>query len=70
MEGETIGLEKGRMEGETIGLEKGEAKGRIAERTELQINVVINSHRAGLPIETISSITSLTPEQITEILNR
>ena len=52
------GLEKG----EAIGLEKG----RIAEKE----NAVINSHKAGLPVEAISSITELTVEQILEILKR
>ena len=66
IKGEAKGRAKGRAEGEAIGLEKGETKGR----TEVQENVVINSHRAGLPIETISTITGLTPEQITEILKR
>jgi len=61
-EGEAIGLEKG----EAIGLEKGEAIGRIAEKE----NVVVNSHREGFSIETISTITGLTSEQIIEILKR
>jgi predicted transposase/invertase (TIGR01784 family) len=65
-EGEAIGLEKGRAEGETIGIEKG----RVEGRTELQENVVINSHKVGLPVETISSITGLTAEQLIEILKR
>jgi predicted transposase YdaD len=67
--GEAIGLEKGRVEGlekgEAIGLEKGEAKWR-AERE----NMVLISRRSGLSIETISAITGLVPEQITEILKR
>jgi len=56
--------------GEAIGLEKGEAIGRTAERTEVQKKVVINSHKAGLPVETISFITGLTSEQTIEILIR
>ena len=60
--GEAIGIEKG----EAIGLEKGEAIGRIAEKE----NMVINSHQAGLPTETISTIARLTVEQIIEILKR
>jgi len=66
IEGEAIGLEKG----EAIGLEKGEAIGRAAERTELQENGVLNGHRAGCSIDTIATITGLTPEQVTEILKR
>ena len=65
VEGEAIGLEKGRVEGEAIGLEKGRA-----ERAQMQENIVINSHKTGLPIEAISSITTLTSEQIIEILKR
>ena len=63
------GREEGRAEGEAIGLEKGKAMGD-AERIKLQEDVVINSHKAGLPIEIISSITGLTSEQIIEILKR
>ena len=62
--------EKGLEKGEAIGLEKGEAIGRAAERTELQENMVVNSHRAGLKLETIATITGLTDEQIDEILKR
>ena len=47
-------------------LARGEAIGRTAEKE----NVVINSHKAGLPVETISSIIGLTTEQIIEILKR
>ena len=55
-------MARGRAEGEAIGLEKGEAIGLE--------KVVVNSHHAGYQIETISSVTGLTPEQILEILNR
>jgi len=47
-----------------------EARGRAAERAEVQEKVVINSHQAGLPVETISTVTGLTTGQITEILQR
>jgi hypothetical protein len=77
VEGEAIGLEKGRVEGEVIGLEKGRVEGEAiglekgrAERAQMQENIVINSHKTGLPIEAISSITTLTSEQIIEILKR
>jgi hypothetical protein len=49
---------EGEIQGEAIGLEKGLEK------------AVVNSHLAGYPIETISVITGLTPEQISEILKR
>jgi len=51
-------VEGARMEGEA----KGEAKANK--------NVVINSHKAGFSVETISKITGLTAEQIIEILER
>jgi predicted transposase/invertase (TIGR01784 family) len=64
-EGEAIGMEKGkaegRAEGEAIGMEKGEA--------EAMIKVVLKSHRAGFPIETIADITGFTENEITEIIN-
>jgi len=67
MEGARIeGRIEGRAEGEAIGLEKGEAIGRTAEKE----NVVINSLKAGLPVETISSITGLAADRIIEILKR
>ena len=53
-EGRKEGRQEGRQEGETIGLEK----------------AAINSYRAGLSVEAISTITGFTPEQITEILKR
>ena len=60
-EGKAIGLE----EGKAIGLEEGEAK-----RVEQQENMVVNCRKEGLPVDTISKISGLTPEQITEILKR
>ena len=66
VEGRTEGRAEGRIEGEVIGLEKGEAIGRTAEKE----NVVINSRKAGLSVEAISTITELTIEQIIEILKR
>jgi len=55
-EGETKGMKKGLKEGETIGLAKKE------------IEIVINSHKAGLSVETIAAITGLTHKRINEIL--
>ena len=54
------------IEGEAKGLAKGEAIGRTAEKE----NMVINSHKAGLPVEIIATIAELTVEQIIEILKR
>jgi predicted transposase/invertase (TIGR01784 family) len=80
------GHNKGKAEGLAKGLAKGKAererlKARLdtmqaekdavqAEKDAVQENVVLNAHRNGLPVETISAITGLTPEQIIEILKR
>ena len=50
---------------EAIGLEKGRK-----ELEEEREKMVINSHRAGVPVETIETITGLTVGQINEILKR
>jgi predicted transposase/invertase (TIGR01784 family) len=54
LEGEAIGLEKGKIEGEAIGLEK----------------VIINGFLAGQTVNSMAIFTGLTPEQITAILKR
>ena len=36
----------------------------------LRRRIIINSHREGVSAEVISSVTGLTPEQISEILNK
>ena len=69
-EGHEEGRVEGLVEGEAIGLEKGEAIGLEKGRSEEKENIVINSHHAGLPFETISSITGLTLDQITQILKK
>jgi predicted transposase/invertase (TIGR01784 family) len=58
------GLIEGKAEGRAEGLVEGEAKGRADEKR----NTVINCHQAGLSIETISTITGLTHEEIVKIL--
>jgi len=75
MEGRTEGLVEGRAvglaEGLVEGLEKGEAIGLEKGRAELvkeQRKIVINSHKAGLLVETISTITGLTLEEIRKIV--
>ena len=64
-EGRAKGLKEGRVEGLAEGLEKG----RTEERTVLQKKVVVNSYRAGMSIETISTIVDLAPEEIKNILD-
>ena len=61
-EGKAIGLEKG----EAIGLKKGEAIGLEKGRKD----IVLKSQQAGLSVETISSITGFTQEEIIRILER
>jgi len=57
-EGEAIGIEKGRVEGKVKG---------VAEKIE---EIVFNSHRAGIDIETIAAITDLTAEQVETMLRQ
>ena len=72
-DGKDEGLAEGLAEGEAKGLAKGEAE-RIqlqTERDQLEKNlnnIVFNSHKAGLSIETISNFTGLSHEMIEEIL--
>ena len=55
---------KGRAEGKA----EGKAEGRAEGRAEGKAEVVLNSHRAGIPVETIAVITGLTIEQVNKIL--
>ena len=64
------GKAEGLIEGKAEGLAEGEAIGRAYERIEVQENMVVNSHLAGLPEETISTITGLPAEKIAEILKQ
>ena len=57
---------KGHSKGRAEGFVDGEAFGRTSEKE----NVVINSYKAGFPIENISIATELTCEHIIEILKR
>jgi len=50
---------------EAKGLAKGLAKGKAEEK----IQIVTNSHKAGLSVETIAAITGLTHEKIIEIIS-
>jgi len=66
MEDNTVAKLKGKAEG----LVEGEAIGRAEGAAKIQEQSVLNANRKGIPVETISFITGLTPEQITEILKR
>ena len=57
-------IETGWIEGKEEGLAEGRAEG-LAKKTK---EIVFNSRREGIPIETIAIITNLTIEQVVEIL--
>jgi len=59
-EGETIGLKKG----EAIGLEKGEAIGLEKGEAKNLKKIIDNGLRAGFSMETLSTLTGLTPEEV------
>ena len=69
-EGHAEGRAEGRAEGEAIGRAEGEAIGRAEGEAKALEKSVLNGSKAGLSVETISIITGLTPEQITEMLKR
>jgi predicted transposase/invertase (TIGR01784 family) len=62
----TFAFEEGEVKGFKKGLKKGEEKGRVEEKIQL----TISSFQAGLPIETIATITGLTTEKIIEIVKQ
>jgi predicted transposase/invertase (TIGR01784 family) len=49
-------------------LRKGETEGEAKGRAKEQKKMILNSHRAGLSLETISTITGLTSEEIKKII--
>ena len=68
------GLAAGLAEGEKIGVDKGKAVG-LAEGEEIGKaiaieNTVLNSHKAGIPVETIALIAGISEEQVRDILSR
>jgi len=80
-QGELKGLEKGKAERDQLEAERDQLEAERdqleAERNQLKVekekeqeNFVINSRQAGLSVETISTITGLTAEQIIKILKR
>jgi flagellar biosynthesis/type III secretory pathway protein FliH len=62
------GKAEGLAEGKAIGMEKGKAEGLAEGEAKGLTKVVINTHRAGYPIETISAMTGLTEEEIIKII--
>ncbi|GHT73769.1 hypothetical protein FACS189456_4570 [Bacteroidia bacterium] len=61
-------IKSAEMEGEFRGEAKGKIEGRYEGKTEKEIEVVLNSHRVGIPLETIAQISGLTIDQVKEIL--
>ena len=68
-ERDQLEVERNQLEAERDQLET-ERNQLKAEKEKDQENMVLNSSKAGLSVETISAITGLLPEQIHEILNR
>ncbi|MDR0969088.1 MAG: Rpn family recombination-promoting nuclease/putative transposase [Lentimicrobiaceae bacterium] len=58
------GMVEGMAKGEAKGKAEGKAEGLAEGKAEERFEIVRNSLRAGLPIETISQITGLSPEEI------
>jgi len=58
-------MEASHLAGIEIGIDKERAKNKIKEE-----KIVLNSHNAGLSIDTIATITGLTTEQVIEILKQ
>ncbi|MCL2041331.1 MAG: Rpn family recombination-promoting nuclease/putative transposase [Bacteroidales bacterium] len=63
-------MEASRLAGVDEGWEKGLEKGEKIGEAKKAEQVVINSYRAGLSIDTIAGITTLTAEQVIEILKK
>ena len=64
------GMKEGMKEGEEIGLKKGEEIGLKKGETLVLEKMVINSHKAGSSIDSISTLTELSNENIIKILKR
>ena len=63
----------GEFKGMAKGIAKGRAEGRAEGEAKLKVDkekTVINAHKKGMSIPDISDITSLSVEQVTEILKR
>jgi predicted transposase/invertase (TIGR01784 family) len=66
---ESLRLERSTMQTSLMeGRAEGLAEGRMEGEKSKTIQVVLQSNTAGLPVETIATITGLTPDEITDIL--
>jgi predicted transposase/invertase (TIGR01784 family) len=61
-------IAKGRAEGLVEGETKGRAEGKAEGKAEEKVQTVIDSHNAGVSVDTIAVITRLTVDQVTAIL--
>jgi flagellar biosynthesis/type III secretory pathway protein FliH len=68
--GRAEGKAEGLVEGRAEGLVEGRAEGLVEGKVEEQKKIVINGHKAGLPAETISTITGLTLDEVNKILKQ
>jgi predicted transposase/invertase (TIGR01784 family) len=57
---------EGKAEGKAEGLAEGLGKGKMEEKIE----VIVESHAIGLPVETIATITRLSPGEVIAVLQR
>jgi predicted transposase/invertase (TIGR01784 family) len=68
----TTSFAEGKAEGKVEGKAEGKAEGKVEGKAEGEwskaVQVVIESHKAGLPADTIAMITRLTLEQVASIL--
>jgi predicted transposase/invertase (TIGR01784 family) len=71
--GVAIGIEKGvaigMEKGVAVGLAEGEAKGKAEGERLKTLEIVTNSHKNGLPAETMAAITGLSAEEVLAVVN-
>ena len=70
IEGRAEGLAEGRAEGLAEGRTEGRAEGEAIGLEKNQKKVIANALKMGLPVETISTITSLMPEEVMAIIKK
>jgi predicted transposase/invertase (TIGR01784 family) len=61
-------VSKATKEGTAKGMAKGMVKGMAKGREEEKVKMVLNCHKAGIPVATITELTGFTPEKIVKIL--
>ncbi|MDR1918607.1 MAG: hypothetical protein LBQ65_03045 [Tannerellaceae bacterium] len=68
-EGIAEGLVKGLLKGRAEGIAEGIAEGLVKGKWENTVQVVMNSHRTGLPLESIAIVTGLSIEEVESIIS-